>query len=192
MNQRKLSHALGPADVRMLSETAHAAERLGLPFTALVTIHFGLVMPPPADPGRYLRREVINRFGIWFRRRDIIWTALWVRENFIGQYREHVHLLVHIPRKVWGAFAAAAQRWWPQPGAVDVRRAYNVERTLRYLSKQLSPQARFAFRGLIWRESRCRYTGARLAPVLGRRFGMTTNLKRHLLAARPQRSRSEA
>lgn len=116
MNQRKLSHALGPADVRMLSETPHAAERLGLSFTALVTIHFGLVVPPPADPGQYLRRELINRFGTWFRRRGIIWTALWVRENFVGQDREHVHLLVHVPRKAWRAFAAAAWRWWPQPG----------------------------------------------------------------------------
>jgi hypothetical protein len=42
--------------------------------------------------------------------------------------------------------------------------------------KQLSPQARFAFRGLIRREAACRHTGASVAPVLGRKFGMTRNL----------------
>jgi hypothetical protein len=160
----------------MLSEAAHAAEFLGQPFTVLVTIHFGLLTQCPPDPGAFLRREVINRFGIWFRRRDIAWTALWVRENFRGFQREHVHLLVHVPQRQQAAFRAAVQRWWPEQGAVDIRRVYDTERVLRYLSKQLSPQARFAFRGLIRREAACRHTGVRVAPVLGRRFGMTRNL----------------
>jgi len=182
MNQRKLSRALGPADARLLSEAAHAAERLDLAFTALVTILFGRLVPPPAEPGQYLRREVINRFGIWFRRRDIIWTALAVRENFVGLNREHVHLLVYVPREAWRAFGAAVRRWWPEPGAVDIRRVTDVQRAVRYLSKQLSPQAHFAVRRCIRREGRCRYTGARVAPVLGRRFSMTRNLKTFLAA----------
>lgn len=176
MNRRKLSYALGPEDVRTLSEAAHAAEFLGLPFTVLVTIHFGKVIPNPADPGAYLRRNVVNRLGIWFHRRGIEWTALWERENYKGHNREHVHLLVHVPPRRQASFRAAVERWWPEKGSVDVQRLYNTKRALRYLMKQLTPQARFAFGGLIRREAACRHTGARVAPVLGRKFGMTRNL----------------
>jgi hypothetical protein len=176
VNRRKPSHALKPQDVRELSEAAHAADFLGQPFTALVTIHFGKLMPCPADPGAYLRRDVINRLGIWCRRRGFAWTALWVRENFVGPNHEHVHLLMHLPRSMQASFEAAVRRWWPEQVAADVRHLYDSKQAVRYLSKQLSPQARFAFRGAIRREAKCRYTGTRVAPVLGRRFGMTRNL----------------
>ncbi len=177
MNCRKLSHALRPQDVRMLSEAAHAAEFLSQPFTALLTVHFGLLTPSPADPSEFLRRDVINRLGVWFRRQGITWTALWVRENFVGSKREHVHLLVHVPRAFWQAFQTAVRRWWPDKNVADVRRATNVEGAVRYLSKQLSPQAHFAVRRRIGRQRVCPRTEARVAPVLGRRFGMTRNLK---------------
>jgi hypothetical protein len=181
MNHRKHSRALEPRDVRLLSEAMHAAERMGRPLTALITIHFGRIALPPADPGKYLRRAVISRLGVWLRRRSIPWVALWVRENFVGPNREHVHLLMHVPPGAWGEFRAALQRWWPEPNAVDIRRVHDVTGALRYLSKQLSPQAHFAVRRRIRRQSQCGRTGARVAPVLGRRFGMTRSLSTRLL-----------
>lgn len=185
MNRRKLSPALGPQDVRMLSDAAHAAEFLGQPFTALVTIHFGLLTPSPADPSEFLRRDVINRLGVWFRRHGMTWTALWVRENFAGPNREHVHLLVHVPLRLRPAFQSAVRRWWPDENAADVRPAGDVKRAVRYLSKQLSPQAHFAVRRRIGRQSVCPRTGARVAPVLGRRFSMTRNLKTQIRGSIP-------
>jgi hypothetical protein len=100
-----------------------------------------------------------------------------VRENFVGRNREHVHLLVHVPRTLWDSFQSAVLCWWPVENAADVRPVKGVQRVVRYLSKQLSPQAHFAVRRRIGRQRACPRTAARVAPVLGRRFGMTRNLK---------------
>lgn len=180
MNTRKLSQALSHEDVRTISAAAHAAQRLELPLTALITVHFGALASPPQCPAEYLRTAVIAKFNTWLRRHHVTWTALWVRENFTGPRREHVHLLVHVPRKAWAPFRAALLRWWPEENAVHIRGVYNIAGAVCYLSKQLSTQASFAVGRRIRRQSHCSKTGARVAPVLGRRFSMTRNLRAHI------------
>jgi hypothetical protein len=64
MNRRKMTTSLSPSDVRELSEAVHAAASIGLPLTALLTIHFGRVLPLPGDPGAYLRRSIVGRLGV--------------------------------------------------------------------------------------------------------------------------------
>jgi hypothetical protein len=98
VNRRKLTRALGPKDLRQFDAAAHAAEKAGVPLTVMLTVHLGLLDSARHDPGAYIRRGVVNRLGVWLRRRDIKLTAIWVQENFDGPAREHLHLLAHIPK----------------------------------------------------------------------------------------------
>jgi hypothetical protein len=137
MNCRKLMTSLGPSDVWGLSEAVYGAASMGLPLTGMLTIHFSRVSPLPEHPGDYLRRSIVGRLGVWCRRRGLSWTAIWVRENYAGGRREHLHVLLHVPGRHWAALCAAVRRWWPEPDCADLRRIYNLERVLRYISKQL-------------------------------------------------------
>jgi hypothetical protein len=176
MNRRRLSHSLGPREVRLLDGAAHAAAKAGLPFTVFLTVHLGLIPEARAVAAEYIRGAVVNRIGVWLRRRRVPWIALWVRENYLGLAREHVHLLMHLPRGHRAAFRAAVRRWWPEPIS-DLGPTYNVRGVVGYLSKQMSPQAHFAMRRRIRRERKCRRTGAPVAPVLGRRLGLSRGLR---------------
>jgi hypothetical protein len=176
MNRRKNSPALSPREVRHLHATGDAASKAGLPFTAMLTVHLAQIDEATGDPGAYLRRKVINPLGTWFRRRRVPWIGVWVRENYDGPRHEHVHLLLHAPQGQYDALQAAVERWWPTPTG-DLRWVYNMPGAVRYLSKQMSPQAHFAVLRRIRRERESRHTGARVAPVLGRRLGQSRQLK---------------
>jgi hypothetical protein len=93
-------------------------------------------------------------------------------------------VLLHLPRDQYGAFRTAVRRWWPDP-AGDLRSLYNVPGAVRYLSKQMTPQAHFAAQRRIRRERECRHTGSRVAPVLGKRLGLSRRLKQLLASDRP-------
>ena len=176
MNRRKLTRALGPKDLRQLDAAAHAAEKAGVPLTVMLTVHLGLLESARHDPGAYIRRGVVNRLGVWLRRRDIKLTAIWVRENFDGPAKEHLHLLAHIPNRQFSALQSAVGRWWP--GSIGhLQRAYDARQAVRYLSKQMTPQARFATGFRVQRQTTCRTTGAAVAPVLGSRVGISRSLK---------------
>ena len=45
-------------------------------------------------------RSVIKKLGQWFRNHRYPWWGLWVRENYEGHGREHLHLLIHVPRRL--------------------------------------------------------------------------------------------
>jgi hypothetical protein len=113
MNRRKNSFGLSASELRVL-HASHAASQAGMPFTAMLTVHFGQIDEPIGDAGAYLRRKVIDRLGTWFRRRQLPWVGAWVREIYQGAQREHFHVLLHLPQDQYDAFRVAVQRWWPR------------------------------------------------------------------------------
>jgi hypothetical protein len=80
MNRRKNSFGLSASELRVL-HASHAASQAGMPFTAMLAVHFGQIDEPIGDAGAYLRRKVIDRLGTWFRRRRLPWVGAWVREK---------------------------------------------------------------------------------------------------------------
>jgi hypothetical protein len=177
MNRRRLRNAIDHREARRLRSAVHEAARQNRILNRFVTIHPGRLGLPPDDLGLFFR-AAIKRIGNWFRRNCGGWWAIWVRENYEGDGREHLHLLIHVPRNRYRAFEAALLRWWPETGAVDFVSVNNPTDVVAYMLKQMTPQAQFALRRRVRRETRSRHDLAKVAPVLGSRTGMTGNLKR--------------
>src|SRR5689334_16924778 len=102
MRKRMLQGPLTAVDVRRVRRAVREASRSGKPFNMNLTVHPGHLEQPPSDPGRFFERKVIAWLGGWFHRQGHPWSALWVRENYHGPNREHLHILLHVPRRLQG------------------------------------------------------------------------------------------
>lgn len=177
MNHRRLNKAITNGEARRLKSAAFEAARRGRPLNVLITIHPGRMIDPPDDPGLFFRL-VVKKLGQWFRNNRHPWWGLWVRENYHGLGREHIHMLIHLPPlppRPHRKLEKALRRWWPDQGVVDLRQA--DDEVLNYLLKQMTPQAMFALNFLVTREKASRHDLAKVAAVLGKRVGMTSNLR---------------
>jgi hypothetical protein len=170
---------LTPIEVRRIRDAVWAASRSDTPLNALLTIHPGRLVQPPADPGQFFRRRVMAWLGTWFQRNGCAWSALWVRENYEGPHREHLHMLLHLPRHLRRRLERALTRRWPEAEAVDLRTVNDPVGALAYILKQQTPQAHVSLGRRVRREHRCRYTDQPVADVLGRRVSMTLDLERN-------------
>lgn len=177
MNQRRLHRAIGPCEVRILRSAVYEASRHGHPLNVMLTLHPGMLKGPPSDPGRYFQ-AALKKMGNWFRRKVGPWWALWVRENYDAANREHLHLLIHVPPRLRSEFMKAVTRWWPQPKVAVADDVDDPQEALAYMLKQMTSQAHFALRWMVRRETQSRHDCAKVAPVLGKRTGMTSNLRR--------------
>lgn len=185
MNQRRLHKAIGPREVRILRNAVYEASRHGHPLNVTLTLHPGMFKEPPSDPGQYFHAE-LKKIGNWFRRKVGPWWALWVRENYDGANREHLHLLVHVPPQLRSDFVRAVARWWPQPKVAVADDVDDPQKALAYMLKQMTPQAHFALRRLVRRETHSRHDRAKVGAVLGKRTGLTRPLLRLVsLRAKP-------
>jgi hypothetical protein len=144
----------------------------------MLTIHLGRLEQPPSDPGRFFERKVIAWLGGWFHRQGHPWSALWGRENYRAPNREHMHMLLHVPRRLQGKLTRALARRWPAPEVADLRPIDDEDEPVSYIIKQLTPQALYALRFRVHRERHCRHDQKPVAAVLGRRASMTRDLER--------------
>jgi hypothetical protein len=202
MNRRRLCKALDHRAVRDLSDATHFAEKQGKPLNTTITIHPNLLDQYPADLGQWIT-WLLNKLRIWCERdRGFGYYAIWVRENYEGGRREHLHLMLYVPKKEQAALEAALRRWLKgSETVVDVgaptfsrnRFGQRVNKALTYMLKQMTPQARYALHGQVFRERRCRKTHAPVAAVLGRRSGTSRSLNantRRTAWAAPQQHKS--
>lgn len=184
MYLRGLSGALDHDEVRELIEAERFARKRGKPLTTTVTIHPKLLDTYPADLGRWTS-WLTNKIRIWCERdRGFGYFALWVRESYEGDRREHLHMMLHLPENEREAFEAALRRWLPgKENVVDLGRPKfsntrfgRVNKALTYMLKQMTPQAWFALNKRVRREKQCRTTHEAVAPVLGKRSGVSRTL----------------
>jgi hypothetical protein len=102
-------------------------------------------------------------------------TFVWAREIHCDHTGEHLHVLMHVPDRLFGDFQQRLVKWFPGPGEMDVRAAhYRVTLTdsgkrksaISYICKQMTPQA-------WWGRHLIRVAGGR---ILGKRGGVSANL----------------
>lgn len=184
MYTRTLTRALDHHDVRDLNEAVHFAEKIGTPLNATINVHPSALTTYPSDIGRWVS-WLTNKIRIWCQRHSFSYRAVWVRENYEGERREHLHVILYLPAQHRDALEAALVRWLPgkpgvvQLGRVEYRRDRQGRRTnkaLTYVLKQMTPQAWAALNRQVRREKHNRYDGALVAPVLGARHGVSRSL----------------
>jgi hypothetical protein len=116
-----------------------------------------------------------NKLGVYARQHRFPFMAAWARECNRDGTGEHLHILMHVPPRYFADLEEKVLRWFPEPGAADVRRANqrvffteggNRLSAIGYLAKQMTPQAWFR-RGLTRKAG-----GA----ILGKRGGVTRNI----------------
>ncbi len=116
----------------------------------MITIHPKSLANYPEDVWIWISRTLLNNIRIWCRRRDFGYYCLWVRENYVGDRREHLHLLLHVPETRRQSLEAALRRWLPGDDAVvkldslkhkPSRFGQLRDQGLTYLLKQMTPQA---------------------------------------------------
>jgi hypothetical protein len=133
-----------------------------------------------------------TRISTWLQRKRIGTYWVWTRENYKGERREHLHMVLHLPVKQREELAAELEayvrglaRYKGSEAVVRVGERTTVfnpatgrwEDGLQYRMKQL----RGAAVGPIGptrlnRETRSRRDGAPVAPVLGKRCGISDSL----------------
>ena len=174
MNIRKVRGALTHEEVGRIMHVWHHSERIGLPFTVMIT-----QSPPDIDrtaPKERMRilRATLNAYCAFARRNGFKGNYLWVREIRPDGTGEHFHIVAHVPARRVRHFIAQAQMRRPFP-EIEVRRVYEYSHAdrygrwlsaLTYLIKQMTPQAR-------WKYRLPRRPSGHLA---GKRYGMSRNL----------------
>lgn len=186
MNVRGLCPALDHGAVRELLDAEHFAEKIGKKLNTTVTIHPKFLAEYPADVGRWLSK-LLNTLRVWCTRAGFGYYAIWVRENYEGDRREHIHLLMYVPAREREAFATALRRWLPgSENVIDIGKPeYGRDRfgrvtnkALTYMLKQMTLQAWFALDKRVRREKHCRETHMPVAPVLGRKWNVSRTLNK--------------
>ena len=188
MYQRQLSKALTHRDVRDLNEAIHFAEKRGKPLNTTIAIHPTCLTHYPEDVGDWVS-GLLNKIRIWCERdRGFGYFALWVRENYEGDRREHLHIMLSVPENERASLEAALRRWLPgrdevvqlgRPTFRTDRHGRRINKALTYLLKQMTPQAWVALNRQVRRESCCRKTAALVAAVMGKRCGVSRSLNRN-------------
>jgi hypothetical protein len=185
MHLRRLRKALDHHDVRNLVDAAHFAEKRGKPLNTTIAIHPTLLDQRPADLGLWVSR-FLNKLRIWCERdRGFGYYSVWVRENYDSDRREHLHVMLYVPKGERADFEDALRRWLPGTAeAVHVgtpefqidRYGQRTNKALTYMLKQMTPNAWFALGKRVRREKQCRQTHAAVAAVLGKRCGTSRTL----------------
>lgn len=132
-------------------------------------------------------RGLRTRISTWCGRKGIGSYWVWTRENYAAWRREHLHMVMHLPPQL-RAEAAGAYICRIYPGGADLVQI--GERTSRqcpdtgrridgldYRMKQLRGDA-VGPPGptRLYRETKSRHDGAAVAPVLGKRCGVSDSL----------------
>jgi hypothetical protein len=177
MNRRKLTKSLDHRAVRYLDAARYHAETLGCPLNCFVTIAPCRSSAAQSEASADNFASMRNWIGVWMRRRDIRFTAIWTVENNSGGTDPHMHIMMHMPVQLISDFQTALASQYPGESVTHVRPDDGKTKlhssgyqgsTLNYMRKQMSPQAWWALDKRVRRSSG--------GPFLGRRWGTTANI----------------
>ena len=163
------SHALTAAQIGNLKAAEHHAEKIGLPFTRMISIHWQAAGVPLAGMAKVTYRftDLLTKA---LARHGSATAWLWTHENAPGNGHDkggHCHLLAHVPADLV-PIVTALQRGWlrritgqpyrarvihskPIGGRLGLEagnpdlHAVNMEAALAYVLKGASPEAASQF-----------------------------------------------
>lgn len=175
VHRQRETKGLNTNEVKNLNAAWHHAAKIGRPLNALISLR-------PLDIDDITPRErsqlfagFRNKLGVYARGRGFPPTFAWSREINPDNTGEHIHVLMHVPKRHRQHFEETVTGWFPGPAEMDVTSASQHTRISRngkrlsaigYISKQMTPQAWYK-RGLIRKAG-----GA----ILGKRSGVSLNL----------------
>ena len=175
IGRRKVTRSIPGKAVRQLEAAWHYARSLGRPMNRFVTIR-----PHNIDQQTPVQRIKVwqhwrNRLAQFARDNGFEFTSIWTRESEpdTGK-KEHLHLLMHVPRKRLDQFDALLASWSAGTDEIDNEPATYATRitatgrhknVFNYMTKN-SPQAAY-------KRSRYFRSGG---PILGKRYGTTGNI----------------
>lgn len=185
--KRVATEALSHHDRRNLWEAFRHSIRIGFPATCAIDFHPSKMdQYPEVELVVWFKDELRNRITTWLRRRKIVWHAIWIRENYAGDQREHLHLLVHCPPRHRPDLEAAIRRWYPGDPTLVMLSSLTWRRhpsgriacsQFEYRLKQMTTQAQGPPRvGRPHREIRNRHDRSLVAPVSGLKCGVSRTL----------------
>jgi hypothetical protein len=170
----------------LLGADRFAAEHLGRPLNTTLDFHPGHLDTCPAEALDAFFSKLRMLISTWLRRKKIRTFWVWTRENYEGERREHLHIVLHLPPRLRADLVDHIRDLFPgSPQLVSIGERVNVRNTatdrrvdgLRYRMKQLRGDAVGApGRTRLNRETRSRHDGALVAPVLGKRCGVSDTL----------------
>jgi hypothetical protein len=161
-------------EVTDLTDAWHHARKMGRDLNVLVTLR-----PPGIDAIPQAARckiwtRLLKKLAAFARAR-FPFTAVWAFEANPDGSGEHIHVLMHVPRKHRSRFDNIVDGWFDRPHEIDVTTAHQMTRftwdrrrmnAISYIAKQMTSQAWFQ-RGLIRKGG---------GPILGKRWGCTRNI----------------
>jgi hypothetical protein len=184
IGRQKVSKCLTPKEYDELLEAWPHARRRGTPLNTFITIRPREIdQLTPAERWQ-LWQKTYNQLTRYARYKQFEFVALWVRESDrdLPGMGEHLHALMWIPDKHWDHFNNTVKGWFDGPAAVNIKPASQATRRNRngkalsaigYLTKAAPPQRTRYNPTILYRLS---------GPILGRRSGMTRNLKPKAIA----------
>jgi hypothetical protein len=176
MNRRRTTKGLSTKQVKEIHGAWHYAAYIRRPLNALISFR-------PFDPDGRLTPEdhcriygrFRNKLGVYARQKGFDLTYVWTRESNLDGTGEHLHVLMHVPRRHWQQFRDQVIGWHPGPAEIDVTPADQRTRitdhnkrlsAVGYILKQMDSRAWFK-RGLIRKKG---------GPVFGKRGGVSRNI----------------
>ena len=174
-NIRKPNPGLNTDTVRGMLNAWHHAVRIRQPLNRLISIRpiDTNDIAPTARADLFARLR--NKLGVYARSKGFTPTFIWSREINTDGSGEHLHVLMHVPRRYQSHFETVVTGWYPGPAETDIRAATQTtlftsngkrHSAIGYICKQMTPQAWYR-RGL---------SRKRGGQILGKRGGMTKNL----------------
>lgn len=116
---RKPHEQIGYHEAANFVRALHYAKEIGLEPNLHVTIQWH-----HAESDRPIHeriRRLLNNLGVWLRRRAQI-PAVWVYTREVGKLRgEHLHLMVHVPQRLWSEFRRKLHDWIELEASGEVR-----------------------------------------------------------------------
>jgi hypothetical protein len=181
---RKEVRWIEPADRRELWAAEQFARRsLGKPLDWLVSFHPRYLHRYPEIPLADLFKDGRRRTATRLQRRGIGFYGTWVRENYEGERREHLHIALYLPDADAAEDLVAGWRsWFPgderiiritKPDRIfDARKGEWMSRAVSYSAKQMLPAAAYHDDPkLRYHRESANHWGEPVAPVLGHKWG---------------------
>ena len=175
IGRRRVSRALKLTQVRELESAWHHARRLGQPMNKFITFRPQKINDQNPEQRIHTWTAWRNKLAQFARDHGFAFTCLWTRESERHSGRnEHMHVLMHVPPRLWRRFNKVVKGWCDGTEEIDVtpcdyrtrtNKKGGQENILTYVTKN-SPQAG-------------RFLGRTIqlgGPILGNRYGLSRNL----------------